>query len=305
MRKRTRSERWYPLGTIAPLAVAMHRSGLPPVIPAGEQIIVAVAAPGALGSSDGIPTARVAPYVHFGMIRPSRGEFRYGSYHSIPATDLETVDAQIERATRWWAPWTQSIERRLVFKRVGASNIIFDWRQSTDEGFRALMKPAPPPTTSPDERFAQVAKYVTQVISTLHVQVAEALSAFGGPGDSVSPHRFELAVTEQLRRLGAEVRHVGQTGDGGVDVEAKYNGEVLVVQCKRFDRPVGSPAVRDLIGTVYMQKARLGLLVSISGFSDAARQAAVGQPVVLLAAHELAAARSLSDLLPHGEEMPR
>lgn len=301
MQKRVRSEGWYRLGAIGPLAVAMHRGGLPPTVPTGEPIIVAVAAPGALGETDGLPAARVTPYVHFGMIRPSRGEFRYGSYYSIPATDLREVQPQIERATRWWAPWTQSTTRRLVFRRVNAADVVLDWQHDNDAGFRALMKPAPTPTSSADERFEQVAKYATQVIGTMHSQVADAFDAFGAPGDLISPRRFELAVTEQLRRLGAEVRHVGQTGDGGVDVEAKYNGDVVVVQCKRFDRPVGSPALRDLVGTVYMQKARLGVLVSISGFSDAARQAAVGQPVVLLTAHELAAARSLSELLPRGE----
>lgn len=297
---RVRAERWYDLGSIGPMAVGFHESGLA-LIPRGEPLVAVVVAPGVDGDGEGIPAARVAPYVHFGMFRPSKRQgrfvFRFASYCSIPAIELGEVEARVEKTRRWWAPWTFGTARRLAFLRDGSAEVVLAWRHDKDQSFRALMKPTQTTKLTAADRFDEVAEYARGVISTLQHHVAESFNAFGSSDTSLSPHRFEMAVTEQLRRLGATVRHTGQTGDGGVDIEATYNGELYVVQCKRFERPVGSPALRDLIGTVHMQRARLGLLISISGFSNAARQAALDQPIRLFEARELASAQSLDDLL--------
>jgi restriction endonuclease len=105
---------------------------------------------------------------------------------------------------------------------------------------------------------------------------------FSGEAD-LTPRDFELLVAEGFRQLGARVRHTGESGDGGVDVEVELPGaRLVVVQCKRFETPVGPGPVRELLGSMVIRQAGLGVLVASHGYSDAARQSAAGRNVLLL-----------------------
>jgi len=112
----------------------------------------------------------------------------------------------------------------------------------------------------------------------------------------LSPSAFERLVTSQFESVGAKARHTGKTGDGGVDAEFTYLERLYIVQCKRFTSPVGPGPVRELLGTALLRGAVMGFLVSTSGFTQAARTSAKGQPVRLLGPNDLAALdRSMFD----------
>ncbi len=48
-------------------------------------------------------------------------------------------------------------------------------------------------------------------------------------------------------------------------------GEIVLVQCKRWDKPIGVPVVRELLGAVTAEGATRGVLVASSKFTDPAR----------------------------------
>jgi HJR/Mrr/RecB family endonuclease len=83
--------------------------------------------------------------------------------------------------------------------------------------------------------------------------------------------QFEQRVELLLKDLGWEhVNRTGGRGDGGVDVRATHEGQKWVVQCKRYavGNRVTPNDVRALIGTVELEKADCGLLVTTSHFTQ-------------------------------------
>jgi len=92
-----------------------------------------------------------------------------------------------------------------------------------------------------------------------------------------SPRRFEEIVVRVLKGMGyggsradsAEV--LGGTGDGGVDgiLREDWLGlEKIYVQAKRWAATVGRPIVQQFAGALHGQKARKGVLITTSGFSQ-------------------------------------
>jgi tetratricopeptide (TPR) repeat protein len=82
--------------------------------------------------------------------------------------------------------------------------------------------------------------------------------------------QFEHEVAMWMTRAGYQARVTQPSHDGGVDVLATRNGEKIVVQCKRWDRPVGPDKVRELAGSRSDWKADRALLVTTSDFTKAA-----------------------------------
>jgi restriction system protein len=67
----------------------------------------------------------------------------------------------------------------------------------------------------------------------------------------LTPSQFEVYIAELFNSLGYETRVTGKSGDGGVDVEARKDGLVHYIQCKKFITskvPVG--AIRDFYGAI-------------------------------------------------------
>lgn len=95
--------------------------------------------------------------------------------------------------------------------------------------------------------------------------------------EKLDPARFERLVADLCRKLGwGDVRVVGGTGDGGVDITATRHGpgehnEPVALQVKRYRHPVGPRVVRELIGTVATGRFVTGMLVTTSDFTPQAR----------------------------------
>ena len=86
---------------------------------------------------------------------------------------------------------------------------------------------------------------------------------------SAEPVKVEQLVTSALRDIfdRAEVRHVGRSGDGGVDVVIARGGvaKPIVVQVKRrasTDAREGVEAIRELHGVMFRDKLSRGMVVS-------------------------------------------
>lgn len=99
----------------------------------------------------------------------------------------------------------------------------------------------------------------------------------------LSPYQFESYVAELFRRKGYEVKMRGGSGDHGVDLELlDRNGRSAIVQCKRYNRPIGPDVVRELFGTTIHERAGRGFLVTTADISSTSRRWARGKPLSLI-----------------------
>lgn len=91
-----------------------------------------------------------------------------------------------------------------------------------------------------------------------------------------SPDFFEQAVVKLLMAMGygVEGKVVGKSGDGGIDgiiKEDQLGLDVVCVQAKRWEGNVGRPVVQAFVGSMDMQRARKGVILTTSAYSSEAR----------------------------------
>ena len=80
---------------------------------------------------------------------------------------------------------------------------------------------------------------------------------------------FEDLMAEVFRRQGYSVEEqLGGGADGGVDLALRRNGQITLVQCKRWTgKSVGVSIVRELFGIMASERAEAGILVTTSNFT--------------------------------------
>jgi hypothetical protein len=117
---------------------------------------------------------------------------------------------------------------------------------------------------------------------------------------ALTPVEFEQWCAHRLRELGYSVRHVGGQGDHGIDLFAEKDGELTVVQCKRFTgtRTVGEPQIRDLYGAMHAEKAVRAIVITAGYFTAEASSWARGKPIDLWDADRIVKSRSSAMTLP-------
>lgn len=97
--------------------------------------------------------------------------------------------------------------------------------------------------------------------------------------DLMSGSQFEKHVAGLMRTHGyTKVTVVGGAEDGGVDVRAQApDGRPVVVQCKRWRRPVPPNEVRAFLGALAgTYRGYAGVFVATNGFTEAAAREADG-----------------------------
>ena len=96
------------------------------------------------------------------------------------------------------------------------------------------------------------------------------------------PGEFEEMTAELYRARGYQASKTGASGDHGVDVVVKSkDGKKMIVQCKRWRKPVGESIVRDFYGAMQHEKAAHGTIIATSGFTQQAIEWAKGKPMSL------------------------
>jgi restriction system protein len=92
-----------------------------------------------------------------------------------------------------------------------------------------------------------------------------------------SPAFFESLVIDLLVRMGyggsrkEAAERIGRTGDVGIDGVIKEDPlglDVVYVQAKRWEGTVGRTIVQAFAGSLEAQKARKGVMITTSRFSD-------------------------------------
>ena len=116
---------------------------------------------------------------------------------------------------------------------------------------------------------------------------------------AVSPRFFERLVVDLLVSMGYggsrrdAGQAVGQSGDGGIDgiiKEDKLGLDAVYIQAKRWDSTVGRPVVQAFAGSLEGQRARKGVLITTSQFSQDAKDYVnrIEKKIVLIDGEQLA-----------------
>ncbi len=114
-----------------------------------------------------------------------------------------------------------------------------------------------------------------------------------------SPRFFESLVVDLLVAMGYggsrkdAGQAVGQSGDGGIDgiiKEDKLGLDVVYIQAKRWEGTVGRPVVQAFAGSLEGQRARKGVLITTSQFSQDAKDyvSRIEKKIVLIDGEQLA-----------------
>jgi restriction system protein len=114
-----------------------------------------------------------------------------------------------------------------------------------------------------------------------------------------SPAFFERLVVDLLVEMGYGGSRedageaVGHTGDGGIDgiiKEDKLGLDAVYIQAKRWENSVGRPIVQTFAGSLEGQRARKGVLITTSTFTQDARDyvTRIEKRIVLIDGQQLA-----------------
>ncbi|MGB8355604.1 MAG: restriction endonuclease [Chthoniobacteraceae bacterium] len=98
---------------------------------------------------------------------------------------------------------------------------------------------------------------------------------------AATPTFFEQLVVDLLLKMGyggyrpEAGRATKPTGDNGIDGiidEDRLGLDSVYVQAKRWESSVGEPQLRDFVGALHAHRARKGVFMTTSDFSDPARR---------------------------------
>jgi restriction system protein len=142
---------------------------------------------------------------------------------------------------------------------------------------------APPVLSTPEEALESA---YNQLRADLEVDVLDQVR-------SASPSFFERLVVELLVRMGygGSLRdagqRVGKSGDGGIDgiiKEDRLGLDVIYIQAKRWEAAVGRPEIQKFAGALQGVRARKGVFITTSSFSNDATEfvARIDSKIVLI-----------------------
>jgi restriction system protein len=140
----------------------------------------------------------------------------------------------------------------------------------TDEPINpAPTPPAPSAVVSPDD---QLEVAIAELRAAAATELLEVLAA-------VSPAFFERVVLDLLHEMGyganrADLQQVGGPGDAGIDGVISLDRlglEKVYVQAKRWQENISRPHLQAFYGALAGQKARKGIFITTSLFSQQAK----------------------------------
>ncbi len=116
---------------------------------------------------------------------------------------------------------------------------------------------------------------------------------------SISPSLFEKLVIELLVKMGYggtrqdAGKAIGRSGDEGIDgiiKEDRLGLDIIYIQAKRWENTVGRPEVQKFAGALQGQRAKKGIMITTSAFSQEAQDYAsrIDSKIVLIDGDRLA-----------------
>lgn len=114
-----------------------------------------------------------------------------------------------------------------------------------------------------------------------------------------SPAFFEQLVVDLLVKMGYggtrrdAGQAIGRAGDEGIDgiiKEDRLGLDIIYIQAKRWENPVGRPEIQRFVGALQGQRARKGIFITTSTFTPHARDYVeiINNKIILIDGEELA-----------------
>lgn len=106
-----------------------------------------------------------------------------------------------------------------------------------------------------------------------------------------SPRFFEKLVVDLLVAMGYGGSHqdaaqaIGKTNDGGIDgviSEDRLGLDKIYIQAKRWENTVHRPEIHKFLGALTDKKAKKGVFITTSDFSEGAKETARNSDIVLI-----------------------
>lgn len=105
---------------------------------------------------------------------------------------------------------------------------------------------------------------------------------------ALDPIEFERLIGRALTGRGFTVDHVGGAGDQGIDLMARFERQVVAIQCKQYeDQPITPYQMREFFGAITAAKATAAIFITTSTYTAAARDFGSTQGIELIDATNL------------------
>jgi restriction system protein len=166
--------------------------------------------------------------------------------------------------------------------------------------FRTTQTPTSPASAGPGQKDELSAATPEEAMEAAYEQLRSALAEeLLSRVKEQTPAFFEQLVLDVLHAMGYGGRRrdgvvrLGGTGDEGIDGvihEDKLGLDVIYVQAKRWQNPVGRPVIQAFVGALQGARASKGVLITTSTFTSDAQSYAdsVSPRVILVDGRELA-----------------
>jgi len=94
---------------------------------------------------------------------------------------------------------------------------------------------------------------------------------------------FEEFIAKLFRKMGYDAHVTPKTGDYGIDVIAKKNGEIIAIQVKKHKEgnPIGNRVVIETLGSMRYHNANHSIIVTNRHYTIQAREQAKNAPIEL------------------------
>jgi restriction system protein len=175
----------------------------------------------------------------------------------------------------------------------------FDGFQDFREKSRESQKRSPSPPKEPDYDDVTPEELIETGFQKLQGDLVTSLLESIADDARCSPSFFEKLVVDLLVRMGYGGSRrdagaaIGASGDEGIDgiiKEDKLGLDVVYVQAKKWANSVGRPEIQKFAGALQGQRARKGIFITTSTFTQGAREYVlkIESKIILIDGEELA-----------------
>jgi restriction system protein len=99
---------------------------------------------------------------------------------------------------------------------------------------------------------------------------AQELTARFEAVSTMSGGQFEIFVADLFRAMGHQTTVMGGSGDQGVDLIVRYEGQQVAVQCKNYKKRVGNKPVQEVYAGARHHRCNLAWVVAPAGYTKGA-----------------------------------
>jgi len=105
--------------------------------------------------------------------------------------------------------------------------------------------------------------------------------------DLMTGKQFERYVGELLKSQGYRIQYTPATTDYGVDILGRKSGSKVAIQVKRYNKPVGQPAIREAIAGKTHYRCNSSMVITNTSYTKSARNLAESNGCILVDGVEL------------------